>query len=139
MGFNMGEEFNTTLSLMLTLLKATGKYVYPRISNIKHQQAYQLGMQFSLSILNSELAEPVGLMSLKKEIASLRNSVPSHFPDNFFNRRTDEREYYNLAIDHALDIIFSLEAKFITGEGDREPRNYRGKFIHLYNEENIFD
>ena len=134
----MSEESDVILT-MLTLLKATAKFVYPRITHIKQQQAYQLGIQFSLNTFNSEIAEPCGLETLKREIALLRDCLPAHFAVSFFNKHLREREYYNLAIDHVLDIIYSLEVRFITGEGDREPRNYRGKFIHLYNQVNEFD
>lgn len=123
----------------LMLLKATANYVHPRITTIRLQSAYQLGMQFSLAIINSEIAEPTDLKTLKKHIISLRHSIPAHFPNSFLNKRTDEREYYNLAIDHAIEIVFKLEARFITGEGDREPRNYNGKHIHLYNQVNEFN
>lgn len=134
----MSQEFNATL-MMLTLLRATAKYVYPRITTYKLQLAYKAGIDLAIGLFTEECENSHGLTHLKKELGYMRDRQNSIFPRNFFNKREDEIEYFNKALDHAIEIVFKLEARFITGEGDREPRNYRGKFIHLYNQVNEFD
>ena len=134
----MSQELNATL-IMLTLLKATAKYVHPRITTLKLQSAYKAGIDLAIGLFTEECEHSYGLTHLKKELGFMRNRENSLFPRKLFNSRKDEIEYFNKALDHAIEIVFKLEARFITGEGDREPRNYRGKFIHLYNEVNEFN
>lgn len=133
------KELQPTTLLMLTLLRATAKYVHPRITIKKNQLAYKLGIELAISVMNEEYDKTNGFQTLKKELAALRYREDNYFPIGFFNKRTEEREYYQRSLDHALEIVFNLEARFVTGEGDREPRNYRNKFIHLYNDDNTFD
>ncbi len=118
----------STLPTMETLLKATGNYVYLRIAD-KHEKAayYQAMRQAILKVKHhsSEDAPDMFVASLRASIDLIRQDASSLYPKRLFVSRASELRGHNMAIDQALEVISSIEGRFITGQCDSAPRNYK--------------
>jgi len=117
-----------------TLMKSTGNYVYRRIQNKKEKEAYRRAIYKAVALVkeNFETFE-----FLKAKITGMRQDADTLFPKNLFNKRVHELRAFHMAIDHALEVISSVEGRFITGQSDAAPRNYNGKGF-LYEDQSIF-
>lgn len=120
---------------MAMLMRSTGKYVHQRLSTEQGKEAYKLSMRECLKCVTSGL-ETVDM--IKTKIEGHRNEATHLYVKSFFNKRIEEYRCHEMAIDQALDIVNSLEARFITGQCDSEPRGYRGKGIVYYEDETLF-
>lgn len=76
---------------------------------------------------------------IKSRIASIKDEARMRYPKKIFNNREDEVNHYNLAVDQAMEIVRSLEARFITGTSDSEPRGYIGKGVIYHYDSLLFE
>lgn len=120
---------------MAMLMRSTGRYVHQRLGTSQGKEAYRLSMQECLNYVTSGL-ESIDM--IKSKIKGHRNEAIHLYTKSFFNKRIEEYRCHEMAIDQALDIVNSLEARFITGKGDSEPRGYRGKEIVYYEDQTLF-
>jgi len=91
-------------------------------------------MQACIDHVNAGLEN---LDMIKARIEGVRGESIHLFPKKFFNKRVEEIRCYEMAVDQALAIVNSLEARFITGASDDAPRGYRGKGL-LYEDQSLF-
>lgn len=115
-------------------MKSMGKFVYRRIPTPKGKMAYHHAMKQAIQYVNSGLES---MEMIKARIEGIRDESITKYPKRFFNKREDEISHHHLAVDHALDFVNSLEARFLTGSSDDAPRIYRGQG-HLIDGEDIF-
>lgn len=118
------------------LMKSMGRYVHARLTTTEGKQAYQKAMQFcinetSLGLTNLEI--------VKARIQGVREDSIHRYKKTLFNRRHQEFNAWNLACDQALEIVNSIEARFLNGQHDAEPRMYRNSTWFLYEDENLFE
>jgi hypothetical protein len=104
---------------MTILMRSMGKYVYKNIISQKGKDAYQLAMRACIAYVTSDLQN---MEIIKTKVSALKEDIDHLYPKKLFNERGDERKHYCLAVDQAMSIITSLEARFLTGSADTEPR-----------------
>lgn len=92
-------------------------------------------MQEAIAIVDSGL-ESLDLIKIK--IEGIRDDAQHRFPKRMFNKREDEIRCHTMAVDQALDIVNSLEARFITGQSDAEPRGRRSTGLVYQDDESLF-
>lgn len=119
----------------LILMRSTGKYVYRRITTKQGKDAYRLSMVECIKVVSSGLEN---LDMIKTKVQSHLSETEHLYPKTLFNKRHEEIRYHEMAVYQTMDILESLEARFITGSCDSEPRGYRGKAIDIYEDESIF-
>lgn len=115
-------------------MKSTGNYVHARISSPEGQIAYEAAMRECVQIVSSGL---LSIDMLKSKVEAHRAEAVHLYQRSFFNKRLEEYRCHEMAIDNALDIIRSLEGRFITGQSDTDPKSFRGKGI-IYEDKSIF-
>lgn len=80
----------------------------------------------------------VAISMIRSKIEGLQDEVNHLFPRRLFNKREHERKGYSLAVEQALDIINSIESRFVTGGGDDGPRFHKN-YHPLYEVDGLFD
>lgn len=75
---------------------------------------------------------------IKARIEGVREEANHRYKKTMFNGRREEFKCWNLAVDQAMEIVNSIEARFLNGQQDAEPRIYRGSTWFLYEDENLF-
>ena len=116
-------------------MKSVGRYVHRRTLTQKGREAYLKAMRDCITYTNSGLTN---LELVKTKISSLIDEVDHLYPKSMFNSRATERKHYYMALGHALEIVNSLEARFITGAADSEPRPYRNSMDVYFHDEDLF-
>ena len=116
-------------------MKSTGQYVHHRILNEVSKDAYRDAMKLCIGFATS--GEP-DLFIVRDQIALVKYSFKDRYPKSIFNRRKQERLYNDLAVDQALDIFDKLNARFITGACDKEPRAYKNIDVVFGGDDNLF-
>lgn len=119
---------------MAMLMKSMGHYVYRRIGTTEGKEAYRLAMKECIDHVSSGLTN---LDMIKAKIEGIRDEASHRYPKRMFNKRLDEHRCHQMAIDQALDIVNSLEKRFILGQHDDAPRNYKGRGF-VYEDQSIF-
>lgn len=117
------------------LMKSMGRYVHHRLGSLENKEAYRLAMQDCINHVSAGLES---MDMIYARIEGVRDEAQHRFPKRFFNKRLEEYRCHDMAVDHAMDIVKSLEARFITGQSDSEPRAYRGYGIVYHNNEELF-
>lgn len=119
---------------MAMLMESMGRYVYYRTTTVQGKQAFRLATKQCISFVSCGFES---LDMIKARIKGHRDEADIMYPKRMFNKRLEERRCHNLAIDQALSIVDSIEARFIIGHLHPEPRhNYT---IGVYSEdENLF-
>ncbi len=119
------------------LMNSTGRYVYHRIGSVKGKEAYRLSMKACLEIMG---ASWTNVDIIKTKIDAIKEEGRLRYKPTMFNRFHDEISYHNMAVDNTLDIVNRLEARFITGTFDPEPRVYKHSIAYLKEgESGLFD
>jgi hypothetical protein len=118
---------------MATLMRSVGKYVYYRLPK-SERQAYRHSMKTCIKHVSNGADS---IEHIIKSIEEERHKADVLYKDRLFKRLSSQRNSHLLAIDHALDIVRSLEARFITGQFDPEPRAYK-HVGELYEDEDLF-
>ena len=121
---------------MVMLMKSTGQYVHARIYIKSHAEIYANTLKRCITAVE---ASPHSYETFRLAIETIRNDIDSSLKPRLFNGLKQEREYYNTACTHALDIIDKLNARFNTGASDSEPRGYRNRGFLIPARNNIFD
>lgn len=119
---------------IVALMRATGNYVYHKISTEEGKAAYKSSLKECIEYASSGLTN---LDLLRTKIEGHRNEAFHLYTKSFFNKRLDEYRCHEMAVDQALDIVTSLEKRFILGQSDDAPRNYKGKG-YIYEDQSIF-
>lgn len=94
------------------LMNATADFVSRRIQHKKDRDAYLKAFRYAyLTLKETNVSTANQLLKAKKK------SLPSAFMKRyeFF---TDVKRYYMMAIDQAIDILDSIDARFNTGSSD---------------------
>lgn len=117
------------------LMRSMGRYVHHRLGTVEGKESFRLAMTDCISHVESGLES---LDMIKARIEGLREEVQHRYPKRMFNKRLEEHRCHAMAIDMAIDIVNSLEARFITGQADDAPRGYRGKGWLLYEDQSLF-
>ncbi len=117
------------------LMKSMGRYVHKRLTTSSGKEAYRIAMQQCINHVSSGLES---LDMIKARVEGVREEVIHQYKKTFFNSRREEYKAWNLAVDQAMEIVNCLEARFIVGQQDAEPRIYRGSKWFLYEDENLF-
>lgn len=121
---------------MAVLIRSMGKYIHGRISTTEGKEAFRLVIIEAIHHVSSGW-ENVDI--IKARIRSIKGETDHLYPKGFFNKRLEERRCHEMAVDLTLDVVNSLNARFLTGQSDDAPRNYRNKGILLSNSEDIFN
>jgi hypothetical protein len=117
-------------------MKSTGRYVHHRIATLKGKDAYLKAMRSCIGVIALGFTD---LSIVKTKVGAVREEANSKYISNFFNDRKIEVEYHNMAVDQALEIVNTLEARFITGLHDPEPRAYKNSTMFLNGTEDLFE
>ena len=118
------------------LMKSMGQFVHKRIGTLNGKEAYRLAMKECISYVEQGL-ESVDLIRAK--IKSIKDDVDHRYPKKLFSKKEEERRHHAMAVDHALEIVNALNARFITGHGDVNIRGYAGGKIVHGNGSHIFE
>jgi hypothetical protein len=118
--------------MMLTLTRATANYIHRRIENLSHRNAYAKGMSRCVDAMKSA---SFSHSLMREKLNLIEQSVDQEYKQSFFKRFRLEREYYLLAVENCIDIIDSIEARFVTGTCDSDPRFYKNKSLLVYKNE----
>ena len=132
------EDHKEIVDLMIILMKSTGKYTHRHIEGDHRKEAYRKAMAKCVYIIYNRMNLSLWRSREQVESVSITDSN-THYPKSFWKSYKEERRYAKLAVDHALEIIDRLEARFITGGHDPEPRAYRNRGQVLLEEENLFE
>lgn len=116
-------------------MKATGTYVYRRTLGENNKEAYRISMQ--KCIMAAELHQG-DFKSLKAILRKYKSYAEDLYPSKFLNSKKQERNSHDLAIAHAVEIVDSLESRFIEGSSDSELRIYRN-IGYTYDATKIFE
>lgn len=117
-------------------MKSTGRYVHRRIEKQSGKDAYRDAMRACIEFVSAGEYE---LSTVKAQIEGWKDHLRHRFPNKFLSKRDYERRHHDLACQHALDIVNSIEARFITGSCDSEPRLLRGQGVVYYYDDSLFD
>ena len=116
-------------------MKSTGQYVHHRILNEDNKDAYHSAMKQCIAFATSGEQD---LFIIKDQVLSVGINFYKKNPRTLFNKRKQEKLYNDMAVDQALDIINKLEARFLTGHCDKEPRAYDNIDVVFGGNENLF-
>lgn len=116
-------------------MRSMGKFVHRRLGSIEGKEAYRIAMQDCINYVSCGLES---MTMIKAKIEGVRDEAQHRYPKKFFNKRIEEYRCHDMAVSHALDIVNSLEARFITGQSDSEPRGYKGYGIIYETNEELF-
>lgn len=122
------------LQIMVILMRSTAGYMRSRLSKVEDVEAYTKVMISIISLTQ------IGLLSVEMLIAkieALRDEASTLYVDSFFSKKESQRKFHYMAIDHALDIVNSVNGRFVTGLSDSAPRIYKGRGF-LYEDKSIF-
>lgn len=120
---------------MALLMRSMGRYVHRRIGTQEGKDSFRDAMRQCISCVESGLES---LDLIKARIEGLRDEAQHLYPKTFFKRREEEYKCHAIAIEISIDIVNSLEARFITGQGDDAPRGFRGKGFVYVEDESLF-
>ena len=124
------------MPLISSSMRATGNYVYSRISHLSGKEAYALAMKECIDYIDFYgIGE---LESLKDNISNTRCDIDKYYPISFFKSNKTQREFYFLACDNAEEIVNNLEKRFITGYLGTDTKFFNMKGIYLYENKSIF-
>jgi hypothetical protein len=124
--------------LMLTLMKSTGTYVYKRIENrARHREAYKLGMTKCIEQMTESIHVGHEPQYIKDLLLLKEGDANSYYPDGLIFKN-ENKQYYIMACKNCIEIIDNLEARFLTGGSDTDPRIFRNKNLFVYSCEDIF-
>jgi hypothetical protein len=128
-------QTNDVTELILVLLRSTAQYSYKRIPKGSKREAYAKAMTNCILVIETAA---INLMQTRTNVELIKNNLHTIYPASFFNSNKAERTHYVLAVDQCLEIIDKLEARFITGAADLDPRMYRDKGLFVYSDEHVF-
>lgn len=120
---------------MATLMRSMGKYVHRRIGTTRGKEAYRKAMSHCIYFVSSN---EENLDTIKAYIEGWKHNLHIEYPNTLFKNRTLEREHHTMACIHALDIVKSIEARFITGTHDAAPRIYRDRNLVYHHDDDLF-
>lgn len=128
------------LALMLILTKSTARYVHKRLEkNGKYRGAYTCAMTQSITELKNCIEDDRTIMYTRSRVEGIKIFADNVYPKHWYKSNEECRGYYNMAIDQVLEIIDSLDSRFITGGCDTDPRMFRGRGLHIYEDESVFE
>lgn len=119
---------------MAMLMRSMGHYVYCRLGTNEGKEAYRLALKECIVHVSSGFTN---LEMVKAKIEGIRDEAAHRYPKRFFNKRDEEVRCHHMAVDQALEIVDSLEKRFILGQHDDAPRNYKGRGV-VYEDQSIF-
>lgn len=131
MSYNLVE----TVKVMASLTRSTARYVHKNIQSHSGKEAYKIAMLACLEILDSDLRS---LDLIRQKIEGVREDMDQYFKSTLFNSKKSEQYYYNLACTQTLEVMASIEGRFITGMQDGYARKYKGGSVYEYEDEGIF-
>jgi hypothetical protein len=124
-----------TSATAVVLMKSMGHFIVKRITDKKGKAAFHRAMASAIEVVSGE-STSIGFIECK--LADLHFNELDLYPKSLFNSREEERRCYALAVNTSLDILHSLNRRFITGQSDEAPRNYNGKGF-LYQSQHDFN
>lgn len=131
----MSEDISQHTSTLLTLVRATARYVYKRIVSEENRLAYKRAMD--ACILHIE--EGWQSMSiLRSKINSVREDVDFLYKVGLFSKNKENRAYYLMACDHVEDALRSIELRFISGGSSVYLLSNKCKHIESLTESDAF-
>jgi hypothetical protein len=71
------------------------------------------------------------LSAVDEKLCYVAAEVNKHFPVKFLSSKKEERECYMLAVEHAKEIVGSLQARFIDGTCDSDPRSHKNREVNI--------
>lgn len=113
-----------------------GRYAYSRIHSPKAKAAYINAMRECVKHVSSGLDN---MDMIYARIESVRSHTNEYYPTKIFSNREDERSNHILAVEHAMEIVKSLEARFLTGTSDSEPRGFKDRGIAYHYDPTLFE
>lgn len=129
-------NLNEHIQTMSILLRATAKYIYKRIISEEAKIAYKKAIDACLSHIEGGWQS---LDIIKKKIDGVQNDVDLLYKVEFLNKHKESRRYYLLGCEHAKDVIYSIEKRFIGQNIDFETTFLNNKKeLFTYEDEGIF-
>jgi hypothetical protein len=114
-------------------MRATGNYTQARITNKLEKEAYIEGMRICIELVsNYEFSR-----YLDEVIVDACVQYSSIKKNPFFSF-AKPKDYYEMAYKQTLDIIASIDKRFVSGSADTDPRMYRYIEIDLYSNDRPF-
>lgn len=122
--------------LMVELMKSTGNFVHARIHSEKGKHAYQTGLQEAIETLYEFISrESSNVEMMRDKVKALYDEPEHRFKRRWFSAQAEQERYFIMAVDHAMDVIDSIDSRFIKG-GERSPR-FEGIGL-MYEEKKVF-
>lgn len=75
---------------------------------------------------------------IRLKIDGLKIEVNHRYPKKMFDKRSEEINNYIMGINHAMDIVNSLYARFVTGTFDEAPRMYSNRLEMYHDSADLF-
>lgn len=122
------------LELMLTLMRSTADYTHKRIESKDLKGAYQCAMTQCITYMKNTIYEKSCIFTAWDRMNSVKVHINKFYPDHWYSFNNENRKYYTMAVDQCLEIVEKLEARFVTGASDTDPRMFRGKGLTVYKE-----
>jgi hypothetical protein len=120
---------------MAMLMRSMGTYAYYRLPNQECKEAFRLAMKDCIVQVTSGIEN---LEMIKLKIEGIRPEADHLYPSKMFSKKLEHKRGHNIAVDMALDIVNSIEARFVTGQYDSEPRAYKNHGWTYINGEGLF-
>ena len=120
--------------LIVTLIKSTAKYMVLRISNESARLVYKNAMRQCIYIVTQY---PL-IDKCKAEIKCSTKNMTIAYPDKWWKSNYKAREYHLLAFTQTLEIISSIEKRFVNGSCS-DPNIQKEKIIAVYYNNVDFD
>ena len=117
-----------------SLTRATANYVYKRIDNSSSKEAYKLGMEECISTLKEGWDN---LDLLKMRLRNVADQVDSRYKTSILSTNSSKKSYYLLACEQVIEIVSSLETRFVTGGYDSFYNSFNTE-VFSYENKSIF-
>lgn len=107
------EQVLSAIETMLILIRSMGAYTHDRILSPKEKAAYLSSARACIEVLQSGVWD---MNILKAKIDGVKEDAQHVYPKRFM--RHGEHRAHELAAVQALEIVNSIEARFLTGQSD---------------------
>ena len=118
---------------IIMLMKQVGKFAHSRIPRKGDKDAYVYGLKACISLASQDV---INIDALKRNIEISRVMAYDFKRKLFMTARP--QEYYEMAHDHALDAVNSVNDRFVAGFTNSAPQMYGDRGTPISSEEDIF-
>lgn len=123
-------------STAIVSMKATANYVLSRILDADGREAYTTAMKDCINYL--DFYGTGGLHALTENIKDTQEEVELYKKQFSIFKKDKMARYYLMACSHALDVVNSLETRFIIGSSGTDLKLANRKGLFTYENKSVF-